>query len=159
MPIKCHRVENRSHPRVWTAKKVGQVFCIALRGGVPRADLEAEIRKCTEPDRKPGSSEAVEALIAAAQALEQNNEMINADAAFLERFNIFASSLGVAWRLIARFFRPAAALAVTTVALEKLATARIEQLTVRKAANDVVIRIVRRAAANASNFLRTGTGG
>lgn len=157
MPLKCFEKPNRTQRRKWTAKHVGQVYCIALRGGVPRVDLEAEIRKCVEPDKKPGSSEALEALAAAAQALEANNDMLNADAAFLERFNIFASALAVAFRLIARFARPAAVATVALPALQKLATERLGLLTERVAANDATLRVIRRAAANEANRLRTGS--
>lgn len=157
MPLKCFQKPNRKEPRTWKAKNVGQVYCLALRGGVTRAELEAEIRKCVEPHRDPRSSEALEALLAAARALEENNVMLDADAAFLERFQALSLSMAVALRLIARFFRPAAVLTVGLPALQKLATERIQQIVVRRAANDEAVRIARRAAANEANFLRTGT--
>lgn len=156
MPLKCFLKPNRTKPRRWSAKTVGQVYCVALRDGVPRVDLEREIRKCVEPDSKR-DSEAAEALAVAEQALLQNNQLLDADADSLQRFMGIPVVNAVVLRLISRIPIVGPVLAGAIPALRTYAAVRLGQTTVQKAANDAALVIVRRAAANERAFLRTGT--
>lgn len=157
MPLKCFEKPNRKITRFWTAEKVGQVACIALKQGhATRAQIETEIAKCASPDRKR-SSEALEALQQAEVALEANNEVLDADARSLNQFLALPLFGAIVLRLITRIPVAGPVLAVGLPLLREVATARIRQITVQKAANDRAIDIVRRAAANEARFLRTGT--
>lgn len=158
MPQKCFFKPNRTKPRLWTAKTVGQVACLAIRqGNATREELIDAVLECSEEEKTKRAS-AAEALAVAEQELTNSNSLFDADAVVMQRFlavlNIFT---GLVFRIVARIPRVGPGLAVAIPALRQLASARLKQLTVQKAANDRAIRIVREAAANESRFLRSGT--
>lgn len=158
MPIRCVERPNRNGPRYFTADKAIAIACNAIRHGATRAEIEAGIAQCGIGDRRPKSSDALEALAVAVTALEASNAVFDADAQALQRFLIPSLIAGIAQRLIARIPVIGPALAVTLTITREMATERLKQVAVQKAANDAALAVVRRAAANEAQFLRTGTG-
>lgn len=159
MPLKCFFKPQRTKRRVFTAEKIGKIACELMReGSSTLAEIEAEIAKCVRRDRSR-SSDALEALEAAAVALEQNNVVIDADARSLNAFLTLPLVGRLVLALIARIPVAGPILAVGLPAIRELATVRIASITAQKAANDATLLIVRRAAANEARFIRTGTGG
>lgn len=95
----------------------------------------------------------------AAQALENSNAVFDADARSLNTFLALPVFGAIVLRLIARIPVAGPVLLLGLPAMRELAISRIRQIAVQKSANDQVIQIVRRVAANESRFARTGTGG
>lgn len=155
MPVRCVDRPNRSKPRFWTAAKVGKAACSAMRHGATRQAIDAEIDKCGLQQRQRREFDVLQALRVAQNALTDSNSIFDADADFLKRFVTSVVVSAIVLRLIGlipRFGKPAS-LALTV--LRQLASARLDKITVVKAANDAAITVVRNAAANEATFLRS----
>lgn len=158
MPIKCAYKPNRSKVRFWTAKKAIQVSCDAIqRHGASAAAILSGVQQCAGRGKDQKSDEALKAMEAAALALEQSDALFDADLAFLERFLAFTDLSAIIFRIISRLGRAGKAAVAAVLVLRELATGRVKQLAVQRAANDATLALVRRAAANEAQFLRTGT--
>jgi len=157
VPIRCTRVENRTRPRYWTAKKAGQACCYALKHGATREQIELEIAKCG--GKEPRRGDQAEAAYAVAEAaLLASNEVFNADALYLQRFLTVTQGLVAVARIIRLIPNPVArAAALGVIAIRELASSRLKNIAGQKAANDAAINVIRRAAANAERFRQTGT--
>lgn len=154
MTLRCVDRPNRSFPRSFTLTKLAKILCSLTRAGQSKAIFEEEyLRVCPDAPRREGKERAA-ALEVALAALEQNQEMLNLDAAALERFLVFFSLVGVVFRAVGRFVgAPGKLITVGVVAAEAAAKDRLKQIAVQAAANDRAMLIVRRAAANEAEFL------
>lgn len=153
MQTRCVDRPDRSNPRPFTTTKVAKLLCELVRRGTTRAEFEKEYeRVCPDAPKRRGTA-AEEALAVAAEALEQNNVMIDADAQALQRFLAFFSLIAVAFRYVGRYVgAPGKVISIGVIAAEAAAKERLAVITIQKAANDSALAIVRRAAANAPEF-------
>lgn len=158
MPQKCYEKPNRTAPRVWTAKHVGQVACYAMKHGATRAQIEEEIAKCGRGEKRQKSSEAQQAMEAAIEALDASDSELNLDADFAKRFLSVTAPLLPIIRFGAKFLsRRIGLVGAGIIVIREVASARLKQIAVRTAANDGVKVLLKRAAANEARFLRSGT--
>jgi len=157
VPLKCFERPNRTRVRTWTKEHVGQVYCIVRRQGVTKLELEKEFAKCDVPEGEKRSSEALEAMQVGIVAIEESTVILDADAAYLQRFLSLMTFAALLLRIIQKIPRVGPVVSVGLVALRELAAVRLGRITVQKAANDEALIILRRAAANEARFIRTGT--
>lgn len=158
MALKCVVHPNRSVKRFWTAKKAIAVACNAItRHGASAPAVLLGIEQCSKVQKEAKSREALAALEAAARALEDTNQLFDADAQFIQRF-LFLTNIGaIAFRIIGSLGRAGKATTGAILILRELATVRLKQIVAQRAANDATLTAVRRAAANEAQFLRTGS--
>lgn len=136
---------------------MGQVACAAIRHGSTRAEIEREIAKCGIGGRRT-PAETQQALAVAEQALESSNSELTLDSDILRRFVSITAPLVPIVRFGAKFLgRRIGAVAAGLIIVRQIATARLEQVVVQRAANQAALNIIRRAAANEARFLRSGT--
>ena len=154
MPLHCTIRPNRTHERHFNARAVARIYCKALSYGVRRVDIEREVVKCSEPEKRP-SSEALEALMAAEQSLVQTDAIFEGEIEMLGRINTFVGLVAALARFLVRIPNPAAkAVGGSVLVIKELAESRLKTIVAQKAANDATLAIVRRAAANEAQFLR-----
>jgi len=154
MTLRCVDRPNRSFPRAFTLTKLAKILCQLTRSGQSKAIFEEEyLRVCPDAPRREGRERGA-ALEVALAALESNQEMLNLDAAALERFLVFFSIVAAAFRMVGRYLgAPAKLVTVGVIAAEAAAKDRLKSIAVQVAANDRAMLIVRRAAANEAEFL------
>lgn len=159
MPIRCVERPNRSHARTYKAKDVGRIYCIAIRNGIPKLEIEQEIKKCAEVGDDERRSQAAEALAVAEQAIEANNLVLGTEIEVLQRMLSMLNIVAALGRYIVRIpLAPARVLGASAIALQELAKARLGTIVAQRAANDAALVVVRRAAANEAQFLRAAGG-
>lgn len=160
MTIRCVDRPNRRFPRRFDAPAAARAYCTALRGGATEREIDDLIeQKCPNEHRKRlrGSAANEAALLAAFQQAE--TALAGSNAVFdgqIEVLSLTLRILGVL-ALIGRFIRaiphPAArVVGGSAVLLRQVAQQRMTQITAQKAANDAALTILRREAANASQF-------
>lgn len=90
-------------------------------------------------------------------AISTANELFDADALAFERFLAVTNLSAIVFRIIGGLGRAGKATAAGILVLRELASARIKEIAAQRALNDATFAIVKRAAANEAQFLRTGT--
>jgi hypothetical protein len=137
--LKCYYKPFRRTPRTFNAKAVARVVCAAIRDGTAPQEIRQEMSRCmacTEDEQsKRLIDQAVQAVAASSSQLELMITLIGALVAVI-----------AAVQLVGRFV-PQARLALLVL---RPAFTRIEgflgSIIARKAANDALIVILRRAA-------------
>lgn len=139
MPLKCFNKPLRRFPRTFTARAVGRIACRAVQQGVPPADIRTELGDCVPCSEDDQSKRLLQQAIAALQASQQQLELV------VVAIGAIVAALA-AVQLVGRFV-PQARLALLVL---RPAITRVEgflgSIIARRAANDAVIAILRRAA-------------
>lgn len=116
-----------------------------MNDGASRADIIKMIDSCGESKEEEKAASA-EVLQIAQEALEGNNGELSADADVLRRFNHLSGLIQPALRFAVRALPGVLKTApLSLIALRVITVARLGQVTVRVAANDRALTVIRRA--------------
>ena len=146
MPLKCTVVPERTRARRFTERDAARITCRVIAEGGSEREIELAMLEICPDTPRPKRADAA-ALAAAAQALEDSNITLELTLAFFALLTGLLTLLRFLGRTPATLpLRLAAAPALTQVA------GVVGAVTVRIAANNGAIAIVRQAAANAARF-------
>lgn len=139
MPLKCYVKPLRRFRRTFKARDVGRIACAAVADGVTPAEIRQEMRECVPCTEDERDNRLLREALA---ALEQSQSII---ALVIVLVSAIASAL-VGVQLVGRFV-PQARLALLVL---RPAITRVQgflgTVIARKAANDAIIAVLRRAA-------------
>lgn len=137
--LKCYYKPFRTFPRTFKARDVGRIACKAVAQGVPPADIRQELAECVPCAEDQQSKRLLQQALAAMQASNVQLELL------VVAIGAVVAALASV-QLVGRFV-PQARLALLVL---RPAVTRIEgflgSIIARKAANDAVIAVLRRAA-------------
>lgn len=137
--LKCYRRPNRKEPRTFNAQAAARAVCAAVKAGVSPSEIRAQMARCV-PCAEGRRSQAQQQVAVNALNASQTTLLI-ADGA-LNAFQLVARWVG----RVARFVPQARVAGLALGAVEgRLGLVRTE-IAATRAANDVALTILRRAA-------------